>query len=373
MRILHTNMLRGWGGQSNRILTEALGTRARGHEIIFAIPHGSQLMIKGEAEGIECWPNLNFKPPAQVWKSIPDLRKLVAGIRRSKPDIIHVHGSQDTWLIILAKQILRADCPPVIRTKHNIFPWRRSLANRWVYNEIDAFVAISSFIERQVVEFPGLQNKPRALIKSVPDAGKFSERVESNLREELGLDPDVFLWGSTGRLRPEKGWDLLLPAFKKVREKHPKSYLVIAGDGSLREELDAKAGELGLDASAMRFLGFRKDVPEILSALDSYVLSSRSEGLGTAILEALGMGLPVAAANVGGIPDSVIHEQTGLLFETENPDAIAGAMSRLMEDDALRKTLGTQAAAHVRTEFTEERLSDLTVGFYEEVAERFAR
>lgn len=371
MRILHTNMLRGWGGQSNRILTEALGTRAAGHEVAFAVPHGSVLAQKARAEGFTVFPGYHFRPPAQLWRFLPDLRRFRRDVRAWQPDILHLHGSQDTWLAVLARS-LGGPFPILLRTKHNIFEWRRHGPNRWLYGQVDAYESISSFIDRQVADYPGLGAKPRACIPSVPDTEEIArytlvtDPVErATRRAELlpGVPPDCFLWGSTGRLRWEKGFDVLLPAFAELRRTHSGAVLVIAGDGSDRAALEAQAAALGL-GEAVRLLGFRKDVPAILSVLDGYVLASRSEGLGTAILEALAAGLPTVATEVGGIPDSVRHERTGLLVPNENPQAIAQAMGRLMGDGPLRERLGAAARQMVLEEFTAERLAADTVAFY---------
>jgi len=152
-----------------------------------------------------------------------------------------------------------------------------------------------------------------------------------------------------------------------VRKTHPHAYLALAGDGSERAPLEKLARELGLGAGSIAFMGFRQDVPQFLSALDAYVLPSREEGLGTAILEALAVGLPTVATRVGGIPESVIHERTGLLVEPDRPEELAQAMRRTMDDDSLRRTLPEGARAHIETNFTEAALVRKTLSFYEMV------
>ncbi len=372
MRILHTNMLRGWGGQSNRIFEEAIGAHRAGHEVKFAIPDGSKLAEKAAAAGMEVWPGFSFKPPAQVWKFLPDLLRLRRHLKHWKPDLVHVHGSQDSWLVVVLKSLGGISCP-VIRTKHNIFDWKTHGMNRWLYGKMDAYVSISGYIDRQVAEYPSVkQTIPRALIPSVPDLEKIRQQYDSIRGELPGLKPGMFLWGSTGRLRWEKGWDVLLKAFRRVRDQRTDAYLIIAGDGSDRDALAKQAAELNLGPEALAFLGFRKDVPAILQSLDGYVLASRSEGLGTAILEALATGLPVVATNVGGIPDSVHHQETGLLAASESDQEIAAAMLRLMDDEDLRRRLGENARRLIETEFTRDQLVSKTLAFYQEVIERYS-
>ncbi|MCC7391341.1 glycosyltransferase family 4 protein [Candidatus Sumerlaeota bacterium] len=370
MKILHTNMLRGWGGQSNRILVEALGAKREGHDVAVAVPRGAQLGVRAKLAGLTVFPQFQFRSPILLWHFWQDLQDLRRVIDDWRPDIIHTHGSQDTWVTVVAKARAREKFPPVIRTKHNIFEWKRSWPNKWLYRHIDAFVSISGFIDQQVAAFPGAGDKPRMLIPSVPDRTAL-EKSHPSLRGEIpGLTQDTFLWGSTGRLRSEKGFDVLLRAMERLRRDRPDAFLVIAGDGSDRGKLEQQAKELGLGPDAVCFLGFREDVPALLQSLDAYVLASRSEGLGTAILEALCVGLPVVATHVGGIPDSITHEQTGLLVPSENDIVLASAMKRVMEDRELRERLKVAARQKVLYEFTEERLVERTMKFYLEVFKR---
>ncbi|MEO8377046.1 MAG: glycosyltransferase family 4 protein [Candidatus Sumerlaeota bacterium] len=367
MRILHTNMLRGWGGQSNRILVETLGTKREGHEVAIAVPRGAQLGVRAKLAGLTVFSEFQFRSPIIVWnfwQDISDMRRIVEDWR---PDIIHTHGSQDTWVTVMAKKRTKEKFPPIIRTKHNIFEWKPNRPNKWLYPQMDAFVSISSFIDQQIAGFPGIGEKPRALIPSAPNRVALEQKFESLRGEIPGYTPDKFLWGSTGRLRHEKGFDILLMAFERVRRDRPDAFLVIAGDGSDRAKLEQQATSLGLGPDALCFLGFREDVPALLHSLDAYVLASRAEGLGTAILEALCVGLPVVATHVGGIPDSITDEQTGLLVPSENEVALGTAMLRVMGDQPLREKLKTAGRQKILYEFTEEGLVENTLKFYLDV------
>lgn len=367
LRILHTNMLRGWGGQSNRILTEALGAREAGLEVAFAVPHDSELRKRGMAAGLTTFPDFQFKPPAQVWHFLPDLARLRRVVAEWKPDVLHVHGSQDTWLAVVAKKRSRGNFPPILRTKHNIFEWSRHAANQWLYKNCDAYLSISNFIDKQIEDYPGIGAKPRCLIHSIPDLDRFRQPTASIRSTFAHVKPHHFLWGTAARLRSEKGCDILLRAFAELRKTHPYAYLVIAGSGSDRAQLEELAASLGLDESCLEFLGFREDIPAIYRSVDAYVHSSRSEGLGTAILEALACGIPVVAGDVGGIPDSVHHEATGLLAKPEDPLALAAGMARIMDDAALRERLKQGALRIIEESFTRDVLIRKTVNFYRQI------
>ncbi len=378
MKILHTNMLRGWGGQSNRILVECRGALNAGHKIALAAPYDCQLYEKAAPLGADAWPHYRMKPPAQVWYTLPDVRRFLRDLERTKPDLIHLHGSQDTWLAVIAKTLCGGKIggrkfPPMIRSKHNIFPWHTNLQNKWLYPRIDAFIAISKYCGQQVQEFPGLADKPRADILSVPDLERFQGAADFGLRQQLAaVGPQTFLWGIAARLRTEKAIDVLIKAMALLRDQGKNCHLVIVGDGSERHALEAQAKQLNLLGQHVTFLGFQQDVPGVLKALDGFVLPSRQEGLGTSALEALAVGLPVVGSNVGGIPESVIHEQTGLLFESENPNSLAKEMARMMDSAGLRERLGQGARQHIETNFTESALVEKTLAFYTEVLNTFA-
>lgn len=368
MRILHTNMLRGWGGQSNRILTEALGVAEAGHEVCLAVPQGSKLQIRGREAGLEILPGYSFRSPGQFWKFIPDVFRFARDVKAWKPDLIHLHGSQDTWVAVMAMRISgRRGWPVMLRTKHNLWRWKEHALNRWLYPQIDAYMSISGATGQHIDDFPGLASKPLVKIPSIPNL----ERLDGDwkpMREELKLPEGAFLWGSTARMRWEKGHDVLLRAFARVRQKYENAHLVLAGSGSELGALKELAGELGLlESGAAQFLGFREDVPAVLKSLDAYALASRSEGLGTSILEALACGLPVVATREGGIVDSVKHEETGLLVTVDSVDELASAMLRMMEDDELRERVSKRAKEFVREEFTREALVEKTLAFYQQL------
>ena len=141
MRILHTNFLRRWGGQSNRVLIEAKGVAELGHEVFISTPPGSELAKRGRAVGMPIYENVIYAGGARpaVLTDIREMRKLLA---RLKPDIIHLHGGRDSWVTAGALTFRMDSKARIIRTKHNIFPIANHTFNRWQYGK---------FFERLVV------------------------------------------------------------------------------------------------------------------------------------------------------------------------------------------------------------------------------
>ena len=156
--------------------------------------------------------------------------------------------------------------------------------------------------------------------------------------------------GFVGRLSPEKHPRLFVRMAARVHEQRPDVRFVLVGDGPLRASLEHEAAELGV-ADAMDFLGERRDVDAVLRSLDVLVLTSWHEGTPLAVLEAMATGVPVAATDVGGVPELVRHRETGLLFPAGDEGGGAAAVLALLEDGAWRRRLGAAARSLVLTRF----------------------
>jgi glycosyltransferase involved in cell wall biosynthesis len=155
------------------------------------------------------------------------------------------------------------------------------------------------------------------------------------VRAELGLDDDALVIGIAAVLRPEKRIDLLLEAQVRVRAEVPQAHLVIAGDGDCRLALEAQARDLGI-GDTVHFLGARSDVDSVLRAADVGALSSDREGSPLLVFECLANDTPMVATTVGGVPDVIEHERTGLLVPRRDPAALASGLIRLLTEPERR-------------------------------------
>jgi glycosyltransferase involved in cell wall biosynthesis len=160
--------------------------------------------------------------------------------------------------------------------------------------------------------------------------------------------------GLAGRLSAIKGVNHALRAFALVHRRSPGVRLEVAGSGPDAEALAAEARALGI-ASQVRFLGWRRDLPNLFDRWSVLLQPSLYEGFGLSVLEAMGSGLPVVASRVGGIPEMVTHGSTGLLIPPADEVAMAEAIELLLADPKLRRSMGDAARNHVRTSFSEAR------------------
>ncbi len=167
-------------------------------------------------------------------------------------------------------------------------------------------------------------------------------------------------------LRSKKDHETLLEAFSRVRRVAPSARLVLAGEGPLRDTLEARAREAGLDGTIV-FAGHQGDVSGLLAGADAFVLSSLEEGLPNALLEAMARGLPAVVTDVGGNAEAVEEGMTGFLVPPRRPDLLAERLERLLSDAALRRRLGEAARRRYESRFRVETMVAAYEALYEEV------
>jgi glycosyltransferase involved in cell wall biosynthesis len=190
----------------------------------------------------------------------------------------------------------------------------------------------------------------------------------ARLRAELGATEADHVAICIARFAPQKAHDVLLSAFARAREREPRLKLWLAGDdpfGDGRSRAEALARELRL-GDAVRFLGIRRDIPELLCAADSFTMASLWEGLGLVFLEAMTMGLPIASTNVSAIPEVVLEGRTGVLVPPGDPGALAAARVRIASDAELARSAASTGPAWVAERFSIDRMVDETLAVYEQ-------
>jgi len=170
-------------------------------------------------------------------------------------------------------------------------------------------------------------------------------------REAFGWSQTDPVIGCVARLEPEKGHRVLLEAFREVRARIPTARLLLVGDGAERPHL-VRMAESWQFNGAIRFLGTRDDIPDLLATCDVVALPSYNEGMPMALLEAMAAARPVVASAVGGVPELVRPEETGLLVPAGDPVALSQALERMLKDEAGRKRLATNAFEQVARRFS---------------------
>jgi glycosyltransferase involved in cell wall biosynthesis len=274
------------------------------------------------------------------------LPELVRILRRLRPSVAHV---MDVWpQAVVAARLARV--PRVLLTHHTPeLPRRDNLAGR-AWQRL-GWLARPEVIYTSETDRARDGRRPSHVVALGIDLDRF-DGAEPALRSSGGP-----LVGNVARLAPQKDHRTLIEAARLV----PEAEFVVASDGELRGELERLA-----DGSRVRFLGARDDVPAVLASLDVFAFPSLFEGLCLAVIEAQAAGVPVVATPVGGIRETVVDGETGLLVPTGDPAALAGAIRRLLEDRAAAKAMAAEARRRVRERFSVETMVERTVRLYRE-------
>lgn len=279
-------------------------------------------------------------------------------------DILHTHRYKENILGGLAGAMVGV--PHQIRTVHGMrepFVGFKSVKSR-VYRMLDMLVArsrikmsiaVSCDIERQLSARYGADRV--VMIHNGIDCERLRLTTSpAVVRQRLGVDVTHKLIGSVGRLTPVKGYQYLLGAFRRIAERDSNARLVLVGDGPERLRLESLAWEYGIDKKVI-FYGFTSDVGEILAALDVFVLSSLHEGISISLLESLALGIPSVVTAVGGNPEVVRHNETGLLVPPLDEPALADAIVSLLDNPGRTAAMREAGRKLVETEFSKDAMA----------------
>jgi glycosyltransferase involved in cell wall biosynthesis len=249
----------------------------------------------------------------------------LAAIATGRPAIVHLHDARPmaSWVRMV---------------QHRLAPRTHSA------------IVVSEALRPVAVEDYGMPQDRVQVIYNGVDRDTFAcvpADARQRVRREMRIADAAKVIGMVGRIEPDKGMMPLLEAMPQVHASCPDAVLLVVGDGTIRADCERYAGQLGI-AKLVRFTGFRNDVPELLAAMDIVAAPSIvEEGLGYAALEAMCAGLPVVASRSGGLAESVLHGETGLLVARGSVRELAGALVTLLNDDRLRERFAAAARQRI--------------------------
>jgi len=294
--------------------------------------------------------------------------RLSLAMKRKKCRLVNFHDAHSVAVGSAAASLAKVPIK-VISTRAD-FPLKKNVLSRRKYaKNVDAIIAISEGVKNVLVE-GGIDAKRIHVIPDGIDFTPYEDKTSKDyLRREFSFAPDDFLVGFVTQLSDNKGHKYLIQISKHLREHTPKIKIIIVGEGPLQMELNKKVKEIqGKDV--VFFLGFREDIPQILNSLDVFVHSSYHKGLGSIIMDAMACRLPVVATRVGGIPEMVDHQKTGLVVPPQRPKSLAKAIIKMYEDRELAHLLGQRGYEHVHKKFSAESMASKTIDLYEELAKK---
>lgn len=381
IKILHLITHLGVGGaQDNTLLTVKGHSRQRyevhlaaGEDYVDWVPRGERY-----ADAFFRFPDLqrSIRPLADLRA----LRQITKHLREQRYQIVHTHSAKAGTVGRLAAYW--ANVPVTIHTFHSFGwqvtntvhakPWRvlASGIKRRILIQVerlaatcsDALITVSELNRLEAIRLNLGPDGKFTTIYSGIDLNRFNSETDKEIVcRRLGLNPAEPIIGTVGRLSVQKAPLDFIAAAKLALSERPDAQFIMVGDGPLTVDVSQAIG----DEKRIRTYGFRDDVPEVLSVLDVFVLSSLWEGLGRALTEAMVMARPVAATAVDGVPELVDHEETGLLSPPGNPAQLARNVLWLLNHPQEAYKMGVCARRRVVPAFSVERMVRQIEALYE--------
>lgn len=276
-----------------------------------------------------------------------DLIKL---IRKESTNLIHAHGYGSSNFGRLVGAI--CGIPTIVHAhdEDSNYPWYQALADSFLSRFNHRVIAISKAVRKSCIKKRKTpEDHVLVMYNGIPlEEFKMPEPEEvEKQKRRLGIYPDLRIVGTVAKLREEKGIEYLLKSAPKVLAVLPNTLFVIVGDGPLRKQLEVLSRQLQIDQNVI-FLGYRHNVSNILPVFDMKVLPSLTEGFGLAMVEAMAMGKPIVATNVGGIQEILKDGETALLVPPKDPEALAEKIIYLLKSKDRARRLGMKAKEESR-------------------------
>lgn len=356
LRIVHIETGMNWRGAQVQVLHTALGQKALGHSVNLICPPGSALGRKAKEAGI----NVHFLR-CRVALYGYDALKMAGLMRHLRPNIVHLHSSHAHNVGGMAARLTRV--PAVVLSRRMDTPitlWHHRLKYRVGY---DAVIAISNGVKQALVRAGVSADKISVVRSAIEDHWWTHSGDRHSVRQELGYSSDDVVVAVIAAIEPRKGQLILIRALPKILEKTSNVKILLAGKDDASQPERELVQQLGLEDKVL-FAGFRSDIKDVIAAADIVAAPSFLEGLGVSIMEAMACGKPIVASNVGGIPESVVDGETGLLVEPGNVDALAEAVIRLSIDKTLRHDMGRKGQLRAQADFSVDSLIHDTLAVY---------
>lgn len=346
IKILELESSLGFGGQEHRTLRVINGLNKNKFKVYYGLNKGSKSFHKN----INCeFVEFNLKKVYNIFEII----KICRFIKQNKIDIISTHSGKDGIIGSIVGKICKIK---VVRTRHLQTP----ISSPFSYNLSSKVIAVSGAVKNTLIK-QGVKSKIIDVIYTGVDTNRYSPNFTKNLKHELGLNKDTVLIGIVAVLRAAKNHELLINAFNEL--SIPNTALVIIGEGPQGQNLKL----LTKECKNIFMLGNRTDINEFIGSLDIFVLPSKMEALGTAILEASSAGVACIGSDIGGIPEAIKHDFTGLIFKNNDKQDLKQKLIKIITDKSLREHLGENARNYVKDNFSIDSMVAHTEKMYEEL------
>jgi len=359
MRIVHVASAFEWRGGHSQVLLTATGMARRGHSVTVVCRPKGLLEARARDAGLDVVP-LPFAgdlaPRAIVG--------MAALLRAQGPDVVHAHDPHATAAALFAARLGRRT--PVVASRRVHLPVRGAFSRR-KYATCDRLVAGSRAVAHVLSDAGLPADRIRLVYEGVPD--RTPEPGGREVLTALGVPSGGPIIGNVAALTAHKDHKTLLAAMPAVLARAPEARLVVVGEGRLRRWLEAEARARGLGERCI-FTGFRSDLDRLIPQFTVVCLTSSTEALGSSLLDAMCFARPIVATATGGIPEAVVHGQTGLLVPVGDSARLAAALTDLLAHPERREAMGRAGRRHFERHFTASRMIDETLQVYGDLQPR---
>lgn len=357
-RVLHISTPLSWRGGEQQLTYLLNEMEQAGRSFALLCPEGSVLSQKIK--------NSSF--PVHLFRkrggTDPFLARKLARLSKSF-DLVHAHDAQAHTAAVLANAFFGARIPVVLSRRVD-FPVAQSFFSAWKYNHssVKRILCVSDFIADMVRA--DVQRPERVCtVHSGIDVARFHHRKSTMIHEELGLGNGIQLVGNVSALADHKDYFTFLDTIQLLVNERTDVHAVIIGTGPMENEIRRYAQSLNLHKK-VTFMGFKNNLEKWLPCLDVLLFPSKTEGLGTSVLDAMACGVPVVASNAGGIPELVKNEENGLLVQVKDAEGFFKACMRLLDDKDLRNRI-TANAKQTCLQFTYREMARKTIETYDQI------
>jgi len=352
IKVLHVSSESTWRGGEQQIAYLISELDKLGVESVVLCKSGSIFESYCEENRIKFY-SAHFTSNLDLKTSL----KLKKVCKYEEPDLIHAHTSRAHSLTLYSTYF--GVSIPIVVSRRVDFP----IKTPWKYdhNAVKRIICVSDSIKSIVIE--KIRNQEKCItIHSGIDTHKFSTSKKSSLIREYGIEDSFKSVGNTSAIADHKDYFTFVDTAREVLKEKKDVVFFIIGDGPLESQIREYININHLDKSVI-LTGFREDIIDILPGLDCFLMTSKTEGLGTSLLDAMAAGVPVVATKGGGIPEIIIHEKTGLISDVGDSISLSVQVIRILEDIKLRHSL-IQEGLNFVDNFTSEEMARLTFAEY---------
>jgi glycosyltransferase involved in cell wall biosynthesis len=367
LNILYLCSSQAWGGTELFAVDLAKSFLDRGHKIIFAAHPKSRIIREAQNTDVKTV-QMNFIRHFDPFTVL----KLIKILHQQKIDIIHCHLSRDLvhvyWAVKFSRRI------PVILHKHvSSGLSKKDFFHRQIYSKVSRVVVLSNFVRRSIIDTCPISPDKVVIIPGGVNLREYdvAPEVRSQIRKGWEIGNDTIVFGTVCRIDKAKGLEDVVRAFAELVKNRLRVRLVIVGESTIggtdfKPELQSLIESLGIEKEVI-FIGYRSDIPQLLSAFDIFILASHEEAFGLVLIEALAARLPVIATRAGGTPDIVEDGVCGLLVSPRDHEGLYAVMHQMLMDESHRNKFRYAGRLRVEERFAQSHVLDRIENLYQEL------